>query len=74
MPDEERRIFEPFVGQSGGRVLRSPAPALAATTGIGRRFVGEVVILRPTAPSRADAGRMIERFGVTLTSFMGQDG
>jgi hypothetical protein len=23
---------------------------------------------------RADAGRMIERFGVSLTSFMGQDG
>jgi uncharacterized protein (TIGR02118 family) len=23
---------------------------------------------------RADAGQMIERFGVTLTSFMGQDG
>jgi uncharacterized protein (TIGR02118 family) len=23
---------------------------------------------------RADAGRMLERFGVTLTSFMGQDG
>jgi uncharacterized protein (TIGR02118 family) len=26
------------------------------------------------AALRADAGRMIERFGVTLTSFMGHDG